>query len=635
MRVEPAEHFVNWQQDPQSNYVARLTFPDRVRELRIEVDLVAEMRSTTRSTSSSSRTPSSSRSPTTTWQLHELQPFLHTEPPTPRLRRLPRRDPRGRAQRTIDFLVELNQQLSATSATSSGSSPACRRTEETLELGSGSCRDSTWLLVQLLRHLGLAARFVSGYLIQLVPDVEAARRPGGPEARLHRSARVVRGLSARRRLDRPRSRRRDCSPAKGTFRSRARRSPASAAPVTGGVDECEVEFAHTMSVQRIYESPRVTKPYTDDAVAGDRRARPARRRRAASTRRAADDGRRADVRVGRRPRRRRVEHGGARSDQAPARGRPALAAAEPLSRRPAFVHFGQGKWYPGEQLPRWALGCYWRNDGEPAWQRRVALRRRAARTTASARPTPSASCARWPRASACRTRYVHAGYEDVWYYLWRERRLPVNVDPFDARLDDELERERLRRVFTQGSTPSSATRCRSCAAASRTTDVAHRPVVLRDERLYLMPGDSPMGYRLPLDSLPWVDRRRLPVPARARSDGAAAAAAAAGRDDAPSVAAADARGAAVGRIRHRRAAQRGESPRAWVVRTALCAEVAQRRALRLPAAGRRARATISSWSPRSKRRRPSSRHAACCSKAIRRRDDPRLRAVSRSRPIPA
>ena len=184
----------------------------------------------------------------------------------------------------------------APSGTSSASSRACRPPEYTLELGSGSCRDSTWLLVQILRHLGLAARFVSGYLIQLVPDDIPIDGPRGRDAGLHRPPRLVRGLSAGRRLDRSR-------PDVGAARRR-RSHPAllHAGAVECGaghrrVDDCEVEFVHEMRVRRVYESPRVTKPYTDDqwdaiVAAGppvDARLRPGRR--------PSDDGRRADLRL--------------------------------------------------------------------------------------------------------------------------------------------------------------------------------------------------------------------------------------------------------------------------------------------------------------------------------------------------
>ena len=289
------------------------------------------------------------------------------------------------------------------------------------------------------------------------------------------------------------------------------------------------------------------------------------------------------------------------------------------------VHFGQGKWYPGEQLPRWALGCYWRKDGEPAWRDRRSVRRRAASTTASPPPTRSASCALLATALGVPDSTCRRGFEDVWYYLWRERRLPVNVDPFDAKLDDELERERLRRVFTTG-LEAVVGYALPLARASGERAWRTGPWHLRGGRMYLMPGDSPMGYRLPLESLPWVNERdypylrehdpmeqRLPLPGhdqRAR------------RLERPSRRApADDRVAGARRIGARA-----------VVRTALCAEVRDGVLYVFLPPVRRPR-TISSWSRRSKRPR---RRCGCrsCSKATRR---PTIRGsnTSRSRPIRA
>ncbi|HMA07951.1 MAG TPA: transglutaminase family protein, partial [Ramlibacter sp.] len=175
--------------------------------------------------------------------------------------------------------------------------------------------------------------------------------------------------------------------------------------------------------------------------------------------------------------------------------------------RGGFLHFGQGKWYPGEQLPRWALSICWRADGKPIWTDPglFADERQGARYT-------SVDAGRFTQALAQRLgladRFIQPGYEDVFYYLWRERRLPVNVDPFDARLDDEMERVRLRRVFDQrlDSVVGYVLPLRARAEDDpdpRGPQWATGPWFLRDERMYLIPGDSPMGYRLPLDSLPW------------------------------------------------------------------------------------------------------------------------------------
>ena len=183
-------------------------------------------------------------------------------------------DHRASRMQTIDFLVALNQRLQGDIKYLIRMEPGVQTPEETLANGSGSCRDTGWLLVQLLRHLGLAARFVSGYLIQLTPDVKVAGRPVRRRGGFHRPARVVRGLSAGRGLDRASIRPPDCSPAKAIFRSPVRPSRLGGADQRRGRRMRGRVRAH-MKVERVWEAPRVTKPYTEDAMAGDRSARPA------------------------------------------------------------------------------------------------------------------------------------------------------------------------------------------------------------------------------------------------------------------------------------------------------------------------------------------------------------------------
>ena len=188
-----------------------------------------------------------------------------------------------------------------------------------------------------------------------------------------------------------------------------------------------------------------------------------------------------------------------------------------------FLHLGQGKWYPGEQLPRWALSLYWRPDGQPLWHNPRLLANE--REQHDAKPEDAE---RFIHALAQRlgvgTATIRAGYEDAWHYIQSERRLPTNVDPFDSRLDDEMERARLRRVFTQGLDKPIGylLPLRASSQLDATPDFLHdvpadkRPRWLtgkwwfRDDRLTLVPGDSPMGYRLPLSSLPWVSDADYP-----------------------------------------------------------------------------------------------------------------------------
>jgi uncharacterized protein (DUF2126 family)/transglutaminase-like putative cysteine protease len=509
LSVLPAMHFINWQQDPFSNYLARLVFPERTEELRITVDLVAEM--SVYNPFDFFLEPSAEAFPFRyeAALAHDLRPYLACDPAGPRLRDLLSgidRTPR----RTIDFLVDLNQRLQRDIRYLIRMEPGVQTPEQTLETRAGSCRDTGWLLVQALRHLGLAARFVSGYLIQLKPDVAALDGPAGPTADftdLHAWCEVYLPGAGWIGLD-PTS---GLLAGEGHIPVACTPEPSSAAPVSGAVDECEVHFDHRMSVQRIHEAPRVTKPYTEsqwsaiDALGHQVDADLARQ-----DVRLTMGGEPTFVAVGERD-----EPEWNTTAMGPNKRGYATELVQRLRAKygaGGFLHFGQGKWYPGEQLPRWALSVCWRADGEPCWDdpSLFADERAPGRYDAS-------DALRFIRALTGRlglqASFVVPAYEDVFYYLWRERRLPVNVDPFDSRLDDEYERERLRRVFDQGLRSvvgyALPIRRESTLPLNGPRWVSG-PWFLRDERMYLFPGDSPMGFRLPLDSLPWVKAEDSP-----------------------------------------------------------------------------------------------------------------------------
>ena len=204
LKVTPEKHFINWQQDPHGNFLARLVFPEKTRELSVAVDLVAEMTVINPFAfflqDEAIEYPFRYEDAVRT----DLLPYLETLPSRPRLQEFLAGIPR-KSKKTVDFLVDLNQYVHNAVKYVIRMEPGVQTCEETLTLGSGSCRDSAWLLVQVLRNLGLAARFVSGYLIQLKPDMKPLDGPPGPQSRLHRPARLGRGLSARRRLGGARS----------------------------------------------------------------------------------------------------------------------------------------------------------------------------------------------------------------------------------------------------------------------------------------------------------------------------------------------------------------------------------------------------------------------------------------------
>ena len=515
MKVEPTAHFINWQQDPQANYLARLVFPDATNFFRVEVDLVAEM--AVYNPFDFFLEPSAEKFPFAYEPdlIVELAPYLRKSPATPRFAQyLAGIDRSG--QPTNNFLVALNQRLQNDIAYLIRMEHGVQAPELTLANASGSCRDSAWLLVQLLRHLGLAARFVSGYLIQLKSDVKSLDGPSGTEidfTDLHAWCEVYLPGAGWIGLD----------PTSGLYAGEGHiplacsPEPSSAAPISGALDPCETTFEHHMSVSRIWEAPRVTLPYSDaqwgavDALGAQVDA----------------DLQRHDVRLtqGGEPTFVSVDdrEGGEWNTEAmgPTKRLLSIDLMERLRTHygeGGLLHFGQGKWYPGEQLPRWSLNLYWRKDGAPMW--------RDPKLFASEHADHGATPDRaedFLKRLAVRLRVdagnVFGAFEDAWYWLWREKKLPSNVDPFDSRLADAQEKLRLKTVFERKLDQPvgyvlPVARDERHSDSSRDEGQANRwrstPWYLRAERCFLIPGDSPVGFRLPLDSLPWVHADDMP-----------------------------------------------------------------------------------------------------------------------------
>jgi uncharacterized protein (DUF2126 family)/transglutaminase-like putative cysteine protease len=505
LKIEPAEHFINWQQDPQANYLARLVFAKPARELRAEVDLTAEMAVV--NPFDFFLEPYAQHFPFRyeATDERELGPFLLTAPATRLFTQYLAGIPRER-RATIDFLVDVNRRVAGDVRYLIRLEHGVQPPEVTLEKRSGSCRDSAELLVQLLRHLGLAARFVSGYLIQLVADEKPVDGPAGPSrdfTDLHAWCEVYLPGAGWIGLD-PTS---GLLTGEGHIPLACTPEPSAAAPLSGAVDACETTFEYAMSVARIWEAPRVTKPYSDaqwaaiDAVG-----------KGIDVQLKAGDVR---LTMGGEPTFVSSEdtHEPEWNTEALGKNKRRLAAELfwKLQARYApsgLVHFGQGKWYPGEQLPRWSLNCFWRKDGEPIWTERALIADEARRY-----PQAHANAPRLLAAIAAAlgvgAEHVFPVYEDVFYYAWRERKLPANVDAIHSKVADPLERERLMRVFES-----------ELAAPVGYVLPITRPVegapwrsgrwFLRRERCYLIPGDSPIGFRLPLDSLPWVEPADFP-----------------------------------------------------------------------------------------------------------------------------
>ena len=510
LNVRPDKHFVNWQQDPQANYLARLVFPEKTRELRIEVDLTAELSIT--NPFDFFLEPIAEKIPFRydPAQLHELAPYLVTLPATPLFAKLLASIPLEPTA-SVDFLVALTQRLQNDIRYLIRMEPGVQTPEDTLANASGSCRDTGWLLVQLLRHLGLAARFVSGYLIQLKADVKSLDGPSGTEVDftdLHAWCEVYLPGAGWIGLD----------PTSGLFAGEGHiplacsPEPGSAAPITGFTQKCETQFSHTMKVERVWERPRVTKPYSEqqwleiDAL-GTR----------IDADLAAEDVR---LTMGGEPtfvsaEDRDAEEWNTSADSPAAKpvkrrlGAKLLARLKKRYAPEGLLHYGQGKWYPGEPLPRWSLSFFWRKDGEAIWQDPALFADESAPSGAD-EETARKFLFKLASRLSLDTKYVFPAFEDAFYYLWREKKLPVNVDPFDSKLENPLERERLASVFTHGLDKVVGHVLPVQRSGSQALRWVSGPWFLRAKRCYLVPGDSAMGLRLPLDSQPWVSESERP-----------------------------------------------------------------------------------------------------------------------------
>ena len=499
LTITPEKHFINWQQDPFGNYQARVVFLEKAPKLTVTVDLVADM--TVINPFDFFLDDAAERIPVAyDERLHkELMPYLEIHEDGPLLREWvdgidlsPRK--------TIDFLVDLNRQLWQDISYTIRMEPGVQTCEDTLTKARGSCRDSAWLLVQILRRIGLAARFVSGYLVQLTADVKSLDGPSGPEidfTDLHAWTEVYLPGAGWIGLD----------PTSGLFAGEGHiplacsPHPTGAAPVTGATDPCEVEFRFRNEVRRIHEDPRVTKPYSDYQWAAIE----------ALGRKVDEDLTAGDVRLsmGGEPTFVSIDDMEGAEWNTAADGPKKRALANDLANRlfkvfasGGILHRSQGKWYPGEPLPRWQINCFWRTDGRPLWRYPSLLAGMNAKEDAGIE-----AAERFVRLLAqhlgIHAGCICAGYEDVFYYLWEEGKLPVNIDPLKTDLKDPVERRQLAHLLERdlGQPKGYALPLRPDPSGKVWQSSRWE---FRREQMFLMPGGSPMGLRLPLDSLPWV-----------------------------------------------------------------------------------------------------------------------------------
>ncbi len=506
LKVSPANHFVNWQQDPQGNWLARYVFPEKATELKIEVDFTAQM--TVVNPFDFFVEPYAFSFPFryTDSLKAELAPYLETEEAGPLLASYLKQIPRE-ADSTVNFLVELNANLQKKTRYIVRMESGVQTPEQTLSASAGSCRDSAWLLIQILRHLGLAARFVSGYLIQLRPDIDPVDGPREVEndfTDLHAWAEVYLPGAGWIGFDVTSG----MLTGEGHIPVAATPHYRSAAPISGTAESANVDFAFEMNVRRIREAPRITRPFSDEAwsrldqlgeqVDADLKAH--------------------DVRLtmGGEPTFVSIDDMESPEWNVAAVGPTKRGLADELIRRlharfapGGLLHYGQGKWYPGESLPRWAFGLYWRKDGVPIWKNPELIAR-----IENPKKADIEDAAHFAEATAARlglaSEYVLPAYEDPGHWLQKEASLPPNVDPGDSKLADPEERARMARVFDHGlNTPRGFVLPiqRWNAESPRWRSERWQ---LRRGNLFLMPGDSPLGLRLPISSLPYIPPEDYP-----------------------------------------------------------------------------------------------------------------------------
>ena len=380
--------------------------------------------------------------------------------------------------------------------------PGIQTPEETLTKASGSCRDSGWLLVQILRHFGFAARFVSGYLIQLRPDVKSLDgADAGADADftdLHAWAEVYLPGAGWIGLD-PTS---GLLAGEGHIPLAATPHPSSAAPITGAHEPAEVTFAFDMSVERILRNAARHDALHRGDLEADRRRRRRGRRAPRQRRRAPHHGRRADVRLHRRHGQRRVEDRRRRPDQARAMPRIWSAACSSASRRAACCTTARASGIPASSC----RGGRSRSIGGATGSRCGAIR--ASSTARTSRRKPPSTMPRSCMGALCTQLGLPAdsgipAYEDPGYFVLVEQKLPLNVSPEENKLEDPAERARIMRVFEHGlDKPASYV---LPVQVWQSPDRGRRWVTerwgTRRGKLFLMPGDSPAGFRLPLGSL--------------------------------------------------------------------------------------------------------------------------------------
>ncbi len=504
LRVSPEGHFLNWQQDPFGNYLARTVFPEKTTHFRVEVDLVLEIRVFNPFDffleDSAMQVPFAY----TPALRDELAPYLEIKEVDPVLMDYVLSIP-DTPTPTVDYLVAFNQKVNRDLGYTLRMEAGVQTSAETLTLLQGSCRDMAWLACQVLRHKGLATRFVSGYSIQLKADVESLDGPSGVSqdvCDLHAWYEVYLPGAGWIGLD----------PTSGMFTGEGHiplccaPNPSSAAAITGTHEICETTFSHEMSVTRIYESRRVTKPYTDkeweriDALGAkvdkSLEAQDVRLTMGGEPTFVSLDDRTGDE-----------WHFTALSENKKRLGYDLFQRLSAKFATGALAQHAQGKWYPGEILPRWAMNMFWRKDGQPLWLDQTLLA--DPESAGKAKPVLAATfLENLTKALGLDPKLVLPAYEDIPYLLWKEQRIPLEGEMLKADVFEATERKRLQaQLDADVGKPTGYVLPLTYSA--KVNGWLSNAWKFRTEKMMLVPGNSPVGLRLPLSALPPVDEKRI------------------------------------------------------------------------------------------------------------------------------
>lgn len=498
LKIVPNEHFINWQQDPFGNFLATVVFPDKVSEFKIDVGLLTEIRVFNPFDFFLEDYVKEFPFTYESGLREELAPYLEIKERGAGLCDWIEKTDQKK-QGIIDFLVAINQKLNRSLRYVVRLEPGVQTCEETLRLGTGSCRDMAWFLCQALRNLGLAARFASGYLIQLAADVKSLDGPSGTEVDftdLHAWTEVYLpgagwvGLDATSGL----------LTGEGHIPLCCTPNPSTAAPVTGTLEEdAKSTLHHEMTVTRIVEAPRVTKPYTvaewqaidslGTALDSDLEKQDVRLTMGGEPTFVSLDDREHNAWH-------YSAHGGGKREL----GKDMLYRLSERFAPGGLRMFTQGKWYPGEILPRWAMTCFWRRDGEAIWHEKELL-------ADPDKPLENSlkTAERFINTLAGRLgiseSYVLPAREDTPYYLWKEHKLPLEGEMMEADVFEKTERRRLQTLMEKDLNapvgyvlPLHYSHRRRCWISNRWQ--------FKSRHMMLLTGDSPVGLRLPLGCLP-------------------------------------------------------------------------------------------------------------------------------------